>query len=87
MLITFDDITPLKDAHAQLEEAVRVRQDFLSIAGHELKTPLTSMMLNMYRSTSRCGAAARWRTTPAWGRAGKRSADSSAACRASSISC
>ncbi len=48
VLITFDDITPLKDAHAQLEEAVRVRQDFLSIAGHELKTPLTSVMLNMY---------------------------------------
>ena len=48
VLIAFDDITALKDVQAQLEEAVRVRQDFLSIAGHELKTPLTSVMLNLY---------------------------------------
>jgi signal transduction histidine kinase len=47
VLIAFDDITTLKDVHAQLEEAVRVRQDFLSIAGHELKTPLTSVLLNL----------------------------------------
>ena len=48
VLVAFDDITALKDVQAQLEEAVRVRQDFLSIAGHELKTPLTSVMLNMH---------------------------------------
>src|SRR4029077_13489306 len=48
VLIAFDDITALKDTERQLEEAVRVRQDFLSIAGHELKTPLTSVMLNVY---------------------------------------
>jgi nitrogen fixation/metabolism regulation signal transduction histidine kinase len=48
VLIAFDDITPLKEVQAQLEEAVRVRQDFLSIAGHELKTPLTSVLLNLY---------------------------------------
>jgi len=48
VLVAFDDITALKDAHVQLEEAVRVRQDFLSIAGHELKTPLTSVMLNVH---------------------------------------
>jgi signal transduction histidine kinase len=47
VLVAFDDITALKEAHALLEEAVRVRQDFLSIAGHELKTPLTSMLLNV----------------------------------------
>jgi signal transduction histidine kinase len=47
VLIAFDDITPLKDVQAQLEEAVRARQDFLSIAGHELKTPLTSVLLNL----------------------------------------
>ena len=29
VLIAFDDITNLKEVHAQLEEAVRVRQDFL----------------------------------------------------------
>jgi signal transduction histidine kinase len=33
---------------AQLTEQVRIRQDFLSIAGHELKTPLTSVLLNVY---------------------------------------
>jgi signal transduction histidine kinase len=48
VLIAFDDITALNDVQRQLEEAVRVRQDFLSIAGHELKTPLTSVMLNVY---------------------------------------
>jgi signal transduction histidine kinase len=48
VLVAFDDITELKDAQAQLEEAVRVRQDFLSIAGHELKTPLTSVLLNLH---------------------------------------
>ena len=47
VLIAFDDITAMKDVEAQLEEAVRVRQDFLSIAGHELKTPLTSVLLNL----------------------------------------
>lgn len=34
-------------ARADAEEAARVRQDFLSIAGHELKTPLTSVLLNL----------------------------------------
>jgi len=48
VLVAFDDITDLKNAQTQLEEAVRARQDFLSIAGHELKTPLTSVMLNAH---------------------------------------
>ena len=45
VMLAFDDITALKQVQGQLEEAVRVRQDFLSIAGHELKTPLTSLTL------------------------------------------
>ena len=71
VLIAFDDITTLKDVQAQLEEAVRVRQDFLSIAGHELKTPLTSVLLNLRavdkalqagaRATDDPRLAARWR--------------------------
>ena len=48
VLVAFDDITALKDVQLQLEEAVRARQDFLSIAGHELKTPLTSVLLNLH---------------------------------------
>jgi signal transduction histidine kinase len=48
VLLACEDITTLKNIQAQLEEAVRVRQDFLSIAGHELKTPLTSVLLNIH---------------------------------------
>jgi signal transduction histidine kinase len=46
VMLAFDDITALKQVQGDLEEAVRVRQDFLSVAGHELKTPLTSLLLN-----------------------------------------
>jgi two-component system sensor kinase FixL len=34
-------------ARAAAEEAVRIRDDFVAIAGHELKTPLTAMMLQV----------------------------------------
>jgi PAS domain S-box-containing protein len=45
VMLAFDDITALKQVQGQLEDAVRVRQDFLSVAGHELRTPLTSLTL------------------------------------------
>ena len=71
VLVAFDDITALKDVQAQLEDAVRVRQDFLSIAGHELKTPLTSVLLNLSLVDTRCGAV-RSRAMRDWPGAGRR---------------
>jgi len=41
------DITQLKETELALQNAVRVREDFLSLAGHELKTPLTGLSLQL----------------------------------------
>jgi PAS domain S-box-containing protein len=46
-LVTFFDITELKQAEQELKEAVRSRDDFLAIASHELRTPLTSLHLQI----------------------------------------
>jgi signal transduction histidine kinase len=68
VLIAFDDITALKAVQTALERAVRVRQDFLSIAGHELKTPLTALLLVQHaldRTLSQeadAKVAGRWRS-------------------------
>ena len=50
----FRDVTELKRAEAELarlykeaQEAIRVRDEFLSIASHELRTPLTSLQLQI----------------------------------------
>lgn len=34
-----------------LQEAIRVRDDFVSVAGHELRTPLTALHLNLHAMT------------------------------------
>ncbi|NMO15408.1 PAS domain S-box protein [Pyxidicoccus fallax] len=41
------DVTALKEAEAALQQAVRTRDDFLSLASHELRTPLTSLSLQL----------------------------------------
>lgn len=45
------DITELKRAQEGLEEAVRARDNFVSIASHELNTPLTSLRLQLEMMT------------------------------------
>jgi PAS domain S-box-containing protein len=44
-LLTATDIHAQKQAERAMAAAVQVRDDFLSIAGHELKTPLTALHL------------------------------------------
>jgi PAS domain S-box-containing protein len=44
-LTTIQDVTERERAQAALREALQAREDFISIAAHELKTPLTSMRL------------------------------------------
>jgi PAS domain S-box-containing protein len=50
---TNTDITAQREAEARLKEALRARDEFLSIASHELKTPLTSLKLQMQMTQRR----------------------------------
>lgn len=44
------DITSIKSTEKKLKEALQFRDDFLSVASHELKTPLTSLKLQIQTS-------------------------------------
>lgn len=43
-VLTFADVTRQHELQQQAEEAVKLRDVFLSVASHELKTPLTSLL-------------------------------------------
>ncbi|MDY7232535.1 PAS domain-containing sensor histidine kinase [Hyalangium rubrum] len=45
---TNTDITAQRETEARLKEALKARDEFLSIASHELRTPLTSMKLQLH---------------------------------------
>ena len=47
VLFVSTDVTEKVEARRALEEALLAREDFLSIASHELKTPLTSLKLQI----------------------------------------
>ncbi|WP_394823718.1 ATP-binding protein [Pendulispora albinea] len=48
-VVSLVDVTRLKEVEGELQTAVRIRDDFLSIASHELHTPLTPLKLQIER--------------------------------------
>jgi signal transduction histidine kinase len=40
------DVTPLKQTEGRLHEAIRARNEFISIAAHELRTPLSTLAIH-----------------------------------------
>jgi PAS domain S-box-containing protein len=47
------DVTDEKEAEKKLKQAVTIRDEFLSIASHELKTPLTSLKMQIQMTQRR----------------------------------
>jgi len=44
-IVSFVDITELSQYREQLKQAISIREDFISVAAHELKTPISSILL------------------------------------------
>jgi PAS domain S-box-containing protein len=47
IIIFSEEITAVMEATRRLEDAIRLRDDFLAIASHELRTPLTALQLQL----------------------------------------
>jgi signal transduction histidine kinase len=45
IVVTIEDVTRLKQIERDLQAAVRIREDFVAIASHELRTPTTTIGL------------------------------------------
>lgn len=48
VFLTFEDITAQRQNARELEKSVRVRDDFISIASHDLRSPLSALHLQLY---------------------------------------
>jgi signal transduction histidine kinase len=44
-MLTFEDVTPLHEAQADLREAVHARDELVSMASHELRSPIGALQL------------------------------------------
>ncbi len=49
VVVVFEDVSRMKRTEAELQRAVEMRDTFLSVASHELKTPLTALQLHAHR--------------------------------------
>ncbi len=53
-LVNFIDVTQVVDQREELKRAVVARDEFLSIASHELRTPTTSIVLTLQSLQAKC---------------------------------